>query len=382
MTQMASASRLLLEPVVRWPRRLSPGQSGLVEVDLRVSAGPGSWSLPDEEVAFACLLEGAPYIGVQSVGETLVLVHRFGGSYGPARFRITARGGTGSRSLWLTVCSRYGVPLRTDPLHIEILDTARPPAPVSAEPGTDLAEQYAAGRTPALVTVELRTDALERDRYLLAVLEKDADGQRTALLMPDDPMTMPAAMQALAETPLANSAEPLEFLVPPELLNVPFDQMVWPGQRLPVGALRPTWVRHLTHRRVHEGRAWRRRLLEMSTSGGAMSQDLIYTPMGGAPVPERAVCALLPEPPPQPVLSRTIEAGFPVMLWPRRLGSDLRDWNLLAGSLWGLPERVHAFRLAAARSGDPDHLGRHLTLYWDVDPNRNDPFPPPLWASA
>ncbi|MFF7800504.1 FxSxx-COOH system tetratricopeptide repeat protein [Streptomyces olivaceus] len=123
---------LLIEPVVAWPRQAEAGSDYLVTVDLRgplpsPDGTPADWTYPEEEFTFTVTLDGAPHFGCSALGEPSVVLHRFGGTYGPARFRVSVGADPGPASLWLTVSNQWGVPVRKAELHSEI----RPAAPPS-----------------------------------------------------------------------------------------------------------------------------------------------------------------------------------------------------------------------------------------------------------
>ncbi|GAA2423724.1 hypothetical protein GCM10010191_39810 [Actinomadura vinacea] len=100
-----SAARMVVQPLVGWPRTVTPGQAHLVTVDLRAAEGQG-WPYEEEEFAFPCMLDGAPHFTVEAVSDPSVILHRFGGSYGPARFVVTAAEALGEHVLWLNVATQ------------------------------------------------------------------------------------------------------------------------------------------------------------------------------------------------------------------------------------------------------------------------------------
>ncbi|MEU6349561.1 FxSxx-COOH system tetratricopeptide repeat protein [Streptomyces sp. NPDC047072] len=126
---------LLVDPLVAWPRVAETGCDYRVTVDLRgplpsPAGADADWPYPEEEFTFTVTLEGAPFFVCAALGEPGVVLHRFGGTYGPARFRVSAGAETGPASLWLTVSNQWGVPVRKAELRSEIRDTGRPPDPV------------------------------------------------------------------------------------------------------------------------------------------------------------------------------------------------------------------------------------------------------------
>ncbi|MGW2305164.1 tetratricopeptide repeat protein [Streptomyces sp. NPDC001809] len=81
-----SEASVPLVPVVSWPREVEPGRRYLVTVDVRLDAGAPSWPYEREEFAIGCMLVGRSGMTVEALGATTVVLHRFGGTYGPARF--------------------------------------------------------------------------------------------------------------------------------------------------------------------------------------------------------------------------------------------------------------------------------------------------------
>ncbi|MFF8927517.1 FxSxx-COOH system tetratricopeptide repeat protein [Streptomyces longwoodensis] len=108
---------LLVEPVVAWPRQAETDCDYLVTVDLRGPLPPADgaepgWPYPEEELTFTIVLEGSPSFVCAALGEASVVLHRFGGTYGPAKFCVSTGHETGAASLWLTISNQWGVPVR------------------------------------------------------------------------------------------------------------------------------------------------------------------------------------------------------------------------------------------------------------------------------
>lgn len=119
---------MLIEPVVGWPRQAQAGQSYLVTVDLERPSGEEDWPYDEEEFDFAVALDGTPNFVCEALSEPSVVLHRFGGTYGPARFVVTAHQTPGPEGdwpvpgkIWLTISNRWGFPVRTVELACEIL---------------------------------------------------------------------------------------------------------------------------------------------------------------------------------------------------------------------------------------------------------------------
>ncbi|MFI9554346.1 FxSxx-COOH system tetratricopeptide repeat protein [Nonomuraea endophytica] len=109
---------LLLEPVVSWPRIMDAGRPYRVSVDLRVAGPLGDWPGEAEEYAFTCVLDGGGAFEVTAVSDASVVVHRFGGSYGPAEFTVVPS--PAAAGLWLTIVSPRGLVSRVIELPVAI----------------------------------------------------------------------------------------------------------------------------------------------------------------------------------------------------------------------------------------------------------------------
>jgi hypothetical protein len=120
-----------LQPVIGWPRRVRRGEEYLVTVECRVLQEPGAWPYEAEEVALICVLDGGPDFTVSSVDDNTVIVHRFGGSYSPARFviRPTPSTDAGKHPLTLTMMTQGGATIRSDELQVTVMDDGSPPPP-------------------------------------------------------------------------------------------------------------------------------------------------------------------------------------------------------------------------------------------------------------
>jgi tetratricopeptide (TPR) repeat protein len=121
---------LLTTPIVAWPEQAAPGSRHVVTVDL---AGPlhddadedpdrlGPWPWPQEELEFTVGLDGGTSFSCKALGEPLLLLHRFGGTYEPAEFLVEAGADLGPAALWLTLNNEYGVPVHAVELPVAIV---------------------------------------------------------------------------------------------------------------------------------------------------------------------------------------------------------------------------------------------------------------------
>jgi vWA-MoxR associated protein C-terminal domain len=404
-----ATATLRIEPVVGWPRRMTCDTPYLLEVDLRL-AEPPSWPFPQEEFGFSCMADGGRYLVVETMGATHLVLHRFGGTYGPVRFVLTARR-AGEHAVWLTITTYRGAIVRVLRLPVRATADPQPPdsddtllswpagaAEPSPEPSSELLPYDQLFRHALII--ELQPDGIDYDRYLLAVSRR-RDGVVTDLVREDPtprPLheTMVVVAELLAEAAHGPRAElGVEFLLPPHLLGLAVDRW-WvgaePGTEL--GAVHPVVVRS-TSRPLGTLTRWRLKydwLRTHDSDAGPPAVAVVGPDPGSA---EALLAGLVLEVPPvclvvdpapaagAPVLTAALLAGMPAVIWQRHgpgFAAALR--RILARShLLYLPHHVFLLRQEADRLGDPDHVGRHLTLLWD-DPSTAPPAPPRLRAPA
>ena len=123
-------------PVVSWPRSVRRDHRYRVTVDLRLPAG-ADWVFDEEELTFGCIVDGAGMFAVESAGETRVVLHRFGGTYGSADYVVSLRPDAPPvrrASLLLSFSTAGGVLTGAAELPVDIADGEEPSAPVAAEP--------------------------------------------------------------------------------------------------------------------------------------------------------------------------------------------------------------------------------------------------------
>lgn len=115
------APTIVLRPKVAWPREITPGQRYLVTVDLEHTSIE-DWPYEGEDYPITCVVTAEGDVEVEVIGSPTLILHRFGGTYGPARFLVNAtrplpEDGTGT-ALRLTLLSAGGAPIRKDRLPI------------------------------------------------------------------------------------------------------------------------------------------------------------------------------------------------------------------------------------------------------------------------
>lgn len=137
-------------PKASWPAEVVPGLSYVVTVDLDVESG--GWPYQREEVQVCCTLDGSPGLTVETLGDPTLVLHRFGGTYGPARFLLRildVPAGTGA-ALKLTLFTAGGVQFHSVPLPVARgdLDRQRPQAEDQESESAAASHRYSVERLP------------------------------------------------------------------------------------------------------------------------------------------------------------------------------------------------------------------------------------------
>jgi CHAT domain-containing protein len=122
MTEAEAGPEVSIQPLVSWPRQVVPGGSYLVTVDLRLPNVTVEWPYDQEEFVIGCMLDGRPACKVRALGTAGVVLHRFGGTYGPARFIADVSDRLEElpdAALWLTLTTEGGVPFYVGKLPLD-----------------------------------------------------------------------------------------------------------------------------------------------------------------------------------------------------------------------------------------------------------------------
>ncbi|WP_129779045.1 cell division protein ZapE [Peristeroidobacter soli] len=122
---------------INYPRKPRAGVRYLISVDVDCDLRSGQWPYAEEEYPVTCFLDAGPAFVQESAGDSTIVVHRFGGSYGPAKFWVTARE-PGPANIRYVLVNRAGVPIVSRSAAVDVVEQARPQVVVDA--GRDLVE--------------------------------------------------------------------------------------------------------------------------------------------------------------------------------------------------------------------------------------------------
>jgi hypothetical protein len=118
--------RVTIRPIINYPPVAEVGKSYLLTVDVRMEGTDmNEWSYQEEEYPITCILETGPLFKYTTAGgrEPVLLLHRFGSTYGPVRFLLTAARKPHSGQIVVTLVNEFGVPIDFIFLHCEVKET-------------------------------------------------------------------------------------------------------------------------------------------------------------------------------------------------------------------------------------------------------------------
>ncbi len=96
-------------PQVAYPKIAQIGKTYLMTIDF---LSEGVWKFKEEEYPIYLMVRSTSlFPSIKCVGEPCVLVHRFGGSYGAAKFLLTAGSSPMQGNLIISLVNQGGVPL-------------------------------------------------------------------------------------------------------------------------------------------------------------------------------------------------------------------------------------------------------------------------------
>lgn len=108
---MTDLSRAIgVKPIITYPREVQVGKTYLMTIDLQPEEG-FEWQYQDEEYPIYCKVDSKLFSS-KPVGEPVIVLHRFGGSYGEAKFLLTAGLESGQGNIKVVLINAWGVPVK------------------------------------------------------------------------------------------------------------------------------------------------------------------------------------------------------------------------------------------------------------------------------
>jgi len=100
-----------MQPVIRYPKDAEPDRNYLLSVDIRPEFDLKKWPYELEEYILIVKPNVHPYFTIKPLGESAIIIHRFGGTYGPAQFIITPIKENINAEISITLVNGWGIPV-------------------------------------------------------------------------------------------------------------------------------------------------------------------------------------------------------------------------------------------------------------------------------
>ncbi len=117
MTDLSRA--IAVKPIITYPREAQVGKTYLMTIDLQPEEN-FEWQYDEEEYPIYCTVDSKLFSS-KPVGEPVVVLHRFGGSYGEAKFLLTATDEVTEGEVSITLVNAWGLSIKT----IKVLSSLR-----------------------------------------------------------------------------------------------------------------------------------------------------------------------------------------------------------------------------------------------------------------
>lgn len=107
---MTDLSRsIAVKPIIKYPREAQVGKTYLITIDLQPEEY-FEWQYEEEEYPVYCSVDSDLFTS-KPVGEPIIVMHRFGGSYGEAKFLLTALKEIAESHIRVMLTNRWGIPV-------------------------------------------------------------------------------------------------------------------------------------------------------------------------------------------------------------------------------------------------------------------------------
>jgi hypothetical protein len=109
---MLETSTLSVKTIIRYPHIAQVGKTYLMTIDLQLEED-FTWQCSAEDYPIYCRLDTEPQFRSQAVGEPVLVLHRFDGTYGEARFLLTALNENPASQIKVTLINCWGVSVKS-----------------------------------------------------------------------------------------------------------------------------------------------------------------------------------------------------------------------------------------------------------------------------
>ncbi len=127
--------QITIEPVINYPREAQIGKTYLMTIDLQVT-NYEQWPYEYEEYPISFLLSTTPAFNSEPLddGDSTVVLHRFGGTYGPAKFLLTAAQKEMTGTIQIVLRNQWGMPIEHFAVECKIRETLENSADLPTPP--------------------------------------------------------------------------------------------------------------------------------------------------------------------------------------------------------------------------------------------------------
>ncbi|QJB43796.1 hypothetical protein [Dolichospermum flos-aquae] len=101
-----------IQPTISYPQQAEIGKNYLMTIDLTQTGNCEEWNYEEEEYPIYFRVDTTPLFKNKPIGEPAVVLHRFGGTYGAAKFLLTAADKEMKGEIRVTLVSAWGVSLK------------------------------------------------------------------------------------------------------------------------------------------------------------------------------------------------------------------------------------------------------------------------------
>ena len=104
--------QISIQPIISYPKTAISGKSYVMSIDLSTTSTGENWPFDEEEYLIYCSVESRAFFSVKNLGEPVIVLHRFGGTYGPVTFLLTTNETTKPGNLKVQFFSISGLPIQ------------------------------------------------------------------------------------------------------------------------------------------------------------------------------------------------------------------------------------------------------------------------------
>lgn len=168
MTDLSRA--IAVKPIITYPREAQVGKTYLMTINLQTEEG-FEWQYEEEEYPIYCTVDSELFAS-KPVGEPVVVLHRFGGSYGEAKFLLRAAQKEQRGSIKVALVNQWGVLVKV--LELEELSIQ---AIADIQPLSDIYQTVAIRNELDLIFAEIEAGERLNAQQLRTLVKATRSGQ-------------------------------------------------------------------------------------------------------------------------------------------------------------------------------------------------------------